>query len=1704
MNDPQALTILHLSDPQFGRNHRFVSFAPDDPDAQFETLFQRLSDDLSILEKKGVKPQVVVVSGDLAEWAKKQEFEDAFQFLCKLSDRLSLPHGRFVIVPGNHDINRNLCEAYFKECEGDDLLPQEPYVPKWKHYIGLFNQFYKDEKGISFTPVEPWTLWELEDLKLVVAGLNSTMKESHKDGSHYGWVGEAQCRWFASRVEPYQGQGWFRLGVVHHNVQRGAKDDDENLKDADTLEQWLAPSLNLLLHGHTHSSKLGGLGRDLPVLSTGSAALKKDVRPDEVPNQYQAIRIWPDHIERWTRRYDPQKKRWIGDTSCSPEGDKWEIQEKVSFKSVHCIFPIASAKAHFRPEDEAFERRWHKLLDPVQDLVARAAEVARLRYRGAEVDVLRSAGAGLDYLRVRMVDGSMVRISPIGVSEHGISDEQIERFNREIIAPYRTLDRTLPCEIVYGGDRAEDGLIRKAATFGIRLVSFVEFQGIVDFRGYVQRQTQKLESSQIYPPKLYVAQRVIYEIGRDRHESPDACAEIMDWLKEPLGRFVLVLGDFGAGKTFLLHEVARRMTSEIPHMVPVLIELRNLEKARTMEELIAQHLTGAGERYLDLEAFPYMLREGRIALLFDGFDELVLRVSYQRATEHLETLLQAAAGRAKVVVSSRTQHFESDEQVKTALFQRTETLPGLRVARVQLFDESQILNFLVKLLEGDQERARQRFTLIKDIQDLLGLSHNPRMLSFIAALPEQELREAQERTGKITSAELYRLLIDRWLTFEYERAQPKGAPPTLTVAERWHAVTAVALCLWPKIDRTMRLSELTEEVSDAVDKLTEKPDKQLDLHTAAHLVGSGTLLVRDESGAFAFVHQSVMEWLVANRAAGEIKSGATPAVLALREMSPLMADFFCDLAGRETALEWARSTVSKAEDDQPFAKSNASLVLERLGEKTVSNVRMAEADLRGKSFSGQNLQGADFTGADLTETRFEGSDLRDANLSNAVLENADLTRADLRSAKLREVKASGATFLGTDLRDGVLAGADMRRAKLVGARLSQSGLTHCNIFGAAEPRPEAPQPMVSWSSPVTSVAIGLHDIVASGHSDGLIRLWDAGSGKELRVLRGHENLVMSVAFSPDGERLASGSYDKTVRLWDAGSGKELRVLRGHENLVTSVAFSPDGERLASGSYDKTVRLWDAGNGKELRVLRGHDDWVMSVAFSPDGERLASGGDDKTVRLWEAGNGKELRVLRGHENLVMSVAFSPDGERLASGSYDKTVRLWDAGSGKELRVLRGHDDWVRSVAFSPDGRRLASGGDDKTVRLWDAGNGRELQVLRGHENGVTSVAFSPDGRRLASGGDDKTVRLWDAGNGNELRVLRGHENGVTSVAFSPDGERLASGGYDKTVRLWDAGSGKELRVLRGHENLVTSVAFSPDGERLASGSCDKTVRRWDAGSGNELRVLRGHENLVMSVAFSPDGRRLASGSYDKTVRLWDAGNGRELRVLRGHDDWVRSVAFSPDGRRLASGGDDKTVRLWDAGNGRELRVLRGHENLVMSVAFSPDGRRLASGGDKTVRLWDAGSGKELRVLRGHDDWVRSVAFSPDGRRLASGGDDKTVRLWDAGNGRELQVLRGHENGVTSVAFSPDGQRLASGGSDTTVRLWDAGSGKLLATLVPTAEGWAAFTPDGRYKISGDLGGAFWYAINLCRFEPGELDAFLPPGTLRRLELDEPLW
>src|SRR5262249_8164063 len=155
------------------------------------------------------------------------------------------------------------------------------------------------------------------------------------------------------------------------------------------------------------------------------------------------------------------------------------------------------------------------------------------------------------------------------------------------------------------------------------------------------------------------------------------------------------------------------------------------------------------------------------------------------------------------------------------------------------------------------------------------------------------------------------------------------------------------------------------------------------------------------------------------------------------------------------------------------------------------------------------------------------------------------------------------------------------------------------------------------------------------------------------------------------ESLATSSADETVRLWETSTGREVRVVSGHEH-VHGLAFSPDGRVVALGGsrHDAGLVLVETATGKE-RTLGEHGAAVSAVAFRPAGKTVVAGGRDKTVRFWDVGTGKEQRRLDGLRGEVRALALSSDGQSLLTTTFDVengeaslVFRLWDTATGKE--------------------------------------------------------------------------------------------------------------------------------------------------------------------------------------------------------------------------------------------------------------------------------------------------------------------------------------------------------------------------------------------------------------------------------------------------------
>jgi hypothetical protein len=216
-----------------------------------------------------------------------------------------------------------------------------------------------------------------------------------------------------------------------------------------------------------------------------------------------------------------------------------------------------------------------------------------------------------------------------------------------------------------------------------------------------------------------------------------------------------------------------------------------------------------------------------------------------------------------------------------------------------------------------------------------------------------------------------------------------------------------------------------------------------------------------------------------------------------------------------------------------------------------------------------------------------------------------------------------------------------------------------------------------------------------------------------RIANAHKDVILDLAFSPDGRTLVSSSYDTQVRFWNVAELKEVRTLKEHSDSVYGVAFSPDGTLLASVAADRAVKVWDAAGGRLLYTLGESTDWLYTVAWSPDGKHLAAAGVDKSIRVWRVGTegGKLVHSVFAHEAPITRLIYSADGQSLYSLGEDRTIKAWDATRVVERKVYDRQPETVLSMALRPDRRQLALGRYDGTLLFLDEATGA---VQRGLE------------------------------------------------------------------------------------------------------------------------------------------------------------------------------------------------------------------------------------------------------------------------------------------------------------------------------------------------------------------------------------------------------
>ena len=428
-------------------------------------------------------------------------------------------------------------------------------------------------------------------------------------------------------------------------------------------------------------------------------------------------------------------------------------------------------------------------------------------------------------------------------------------------------------------NRVLDSARRAAGGQGrVRLFTLAEFyRQLLDFEPYVTGLVDAYRDSDL--ARYYVALgcvRYSYDpqggvLAEDRYKPLDDYLDT--WLRESLAdgerNHISILGDYGAGKTSFCRQYAakqgrRWLADPDRERLPLLLNLRDYSKTLAVDSLITSALINQyGVRGATFAAFERFNADGKLLILFDGFDEMAARTGQRTAVDNFWELAKVVVPGSKVVLTCRTPYFRTHHEARRLLAGpvaeatgvESETMdepfidlrhrPNFDIIHLEPFSDADIQAVLQARFPA---QAQDYWAQIQAIYNLADLARRPVLLDMIAqTLPQ--LQPGQT----LNAARLYQVYTDLWL----EREQKKGRT-LLSGADRRFFAESLAMTMLRSGELSLHYSRLPERISRhfQLEKAQELDYFDSDIRTC-------NFLNRDEAGHYRFSHKSFMEFFAA-------------------------------------------------------------------------------------------------------------------------------------------------------------------------------------------------------------------------------------------------------------------------------------------------------------------------------------------------------------------------------------------------------------------------------------------------------------------------------------------------------------------------------------------------------------------------------------------------------------------------------------------------------------------------------------------------------------------------------------------------------------------------------------------------------------------------------------------------------------------------
>lgn len=645
------------------------------------------------------------------------------------------------------------------------------------------------------------------------------------------------------------------------------------------------------------------------------------------------------------------------------------------------------------------------------------------------------------------------------------------------------------------------------------------------------------------------------------------------------------------------------------------------------------------------------------------------------------------------------------------------------------------------------------------------------------------------------------------------------------------------------------------------------------------------------------------------------------------------------------------------------------------------------------------------------------------------------------------------------------------------------------------------------SPPATVVAIAFHEptnIMAAGHNDGSIKVWDLTSGSVMVTFQGHRSTISALKFDRTGTRVISGSADASIIMWDLVGEEGLFKLKGHKSQITGIAFLSEDpgskqddefeDYVVSVSKDGLIKLWDTSSKQCIETHLAHSGECWSLGVNPLQDMLITCGSKDQVKVWELNlsndEGEKLTCKGEFEKQskqrCLEISFTQLKD--SSNTYDAFF-LQNADRTTEIFRVRSPEEIKKGIA-------------KRAKRLSEKGL-EEDEILQSIKESEISMLITPFAV-LRTISKIKSC-VWVKSSRKKMDLLLSLTNNSIeyhSIAL-PEQVKKAQIGELHSVKVHSIDH-------KGHRTDIRSMDLSEDNHLLATAS-NGELKVWNTKTENVLRTFTLESGYALCCKFLPGGTLVAVGFKSGDLELYDLASSSLVdRVERAHENLsvllngkaddnrsaIWSMDLTPDGKTLITGGNDKRVKFWNikvsqelvAGTANTVSTLKlvhtqtlelGEE--VLCVRVSPDSRLLAvSLLNNNVQVVFMDSLKLFLTLYGHKLPVLSIDISYDSKIIITSSADKNIKIWGLDFGDCHRSIFGHQDSILNVRFIPDSHNFFSSGKDGMIKYWDGDKFQCIQKLpAHQSEVWAlCVSRSGTFVVSTshDHSIRIWSATN----------------------------